>query len=52
MVTKSNDFTGPGIGVVYTNRNIFKGGENLKIKANAGYEKQFYSGDKKGASSL
>lgn len=51
-VTKSNDFTGPGIGVVYTNRNIFKGGENLKIKADAGYEKQFYSDDKKGASSL
>lgn len=51
-VTKSNDFTGPGLNVNYTNRNIFKGGENLNIKALFGYEKQFYKGDKGGLSSL
>lgn len=40
-VTKSNDFAGPGIGLVYGNRNIFKGGENLSLETNFGYEKQF-----------
>lgn len=41
MVTKSNEFTGPRIGATYTNRNIFKGGEDLRIEPNFGYEKQF-----------
>lgn len=40
-VTKSNDFTGPGIGATYVNRNIFGGGENLNIDMDFGYEKQF-----------
>jgi len=40
-VTKSNEFTGPRLGAVYTNRNIFKGGEDLKIEPNLGYEEQF-----------
>jgi len=51
-VTKSNDFTGPGLGVTYTNRNIFKGGENFSVNGTFGYEKQFYKGEKIGASSL
>lgn len=51
-VTKSNDFTGPGVELAYTNRNIFKGGENFVVKGNLGYEKQFYKGDKAGSSSL
>ncbi len=51
-VSKSNDFTGPGIGFTYTNRNIFKGGEIFNIKGDFGYEKQFYKGNKIGSSSL
>lgn len=50
-VTKSNDFAGPGLGVTYVNRNIFKGGENLNVDVNIGYEKQF-SGESKGTQSL
>lgn len=41
MVTKSNEFTGPRLGATYTNRNIFRSGELLKIEPNFGYEKQF-----------
>jgi len=41
MVTKSNEFTGPRLGAIYTNRNIFKGGEDLKIEPKFGYEEQF-----------
>ena len=41
-VTKSNNFTGPNIGVVYSNRNLFKGGELLRISLNGGYEQQFF----------
>src|SRR5690625_3078174 len=41
MVTKSNEFTGPRLGAVYTNRNIFRAGEMLRIEPNFGYEKQF-----------
>ncbi|SHI72986.1 Outer membrane protein assembly factor BamA [Mesonia phycicola] len=52
FVTKSNNFTGPGIGLTYTNRNWFKGGEQLNISGNVGYERQFSSGDQSGLSSL
>lgn len=51
-LTKSNNFTGPGLGLTYTNRNIFKGGENFKAEADVGYEKQFSSGDNEGSRSL
>lgn len=40
-VTKSNEFTGPRMGASYTNRNIFKGGEDLVVEPKFGYEKQF-----------
>lgn len=40
-VTKSNGFTGPNLGVTYSNRNIFKGGVNFAAAVNIGYEKQF-----------
>lgn len=39
-VTKSNDFTGPSLGLTFTNRNLFKGGEVLNIKASGTYEVQ------------
>lgn len=50
-VSKSNNFTGPGLGFGYTNRNIFRGGENWSIEGNFGYEKQFGK-DSDGGSSL
>ena len=40
-VTKSNNFMGPNLGVTYTNRNTFKGGENFSANGNVGFEKQF-----------
>jgi len=40
-VTKSNNFTGPNVGLTYLNRNVFKGGENFSTTGNFGYEKQF-----------
>ena len=51
-VTKSNNFAGPGIGLTYSNRNIFKGGELFRLSTNFGYEKQFSSGGSEGSSSL
>jgi len=51
-VTKSNGFTGPGIGINYTNQNLFKGGERLSIDGNFSYEKQFHKGDGVGSSSI
>ncbi len=36
--TKSNDFTGPGIMVVFNDRNLFRGAENFSIRMNAGFE--------------
>jgi len=51
-VTKSNNFAGPGLGLTYTNRNWFKGGEQLNIRGSVAYEKQFSSGEQSGLSSL
>lgn len=51
-VTKSNNFTGPSLGTTYINRNLFKAGEQLRINASIGYERQFLSGDQDGLSSL
>jgi outer membrane protein insertion porin family len=39
-VTKSNDFTGPTLGLTFSNRNLFKGGETLNLKATGTYEVQ------------
>jgi len=41
-VTKSNNFAGPNLSVVYSNRNLFKGGELLRLSASGGYEQQFF----------
>lgn len=47
-VTKSNNFTGPNVGITYLNRNIFKGGELLRLNANTGYERQFFGSNADG----
>lgn len=39
--TKSSNFTGPALAMSYTNRNLFKGGEVLKITGEFGFESQF-----------
>jgi outer membrane protein insertion porin family len=46
-VTKSNSFAGPTLSIVYSNRNLFKGGETLNISANVGYEQQITNGSRK-----
>lgn len=39
-VTKSNNFSGPGLHLTYSSRNLFKGGETLNIITKAAYEFQ------------
>ncbi len=51
-VTKSNGFTGPGIAVTYSNRNLFRGGETLSITGSFAYETQISGGDNRGLSSI
>ncbi|WP_439132855.1 BamA/TamA family outer membrane protein [Polaribacter sp.] len=51
-VTKSNNFAGPTLGVTFSNRNLFKGGETLNITGTLGYETQVASGENSGLSSL
>ncbi|WP_228530278.1 BamA/TamA family outer membrane protein [Tamlana sp. I1] len=43
-VTKSNNFTGPAVAVSFLNRNLFKGGEVLKLSTKFSYESQFTRG--------
>lgn len=38
LVSKSNDFAGPGVELAYTNRNLFGGGEQLIVKTNGSAE--------------
>lgn len=51
-VTKSNGFTGPGILVSHTNRNVFNGGETFSVSANFSYESQLSSGSNSSLSSI
>lgn len=51
-VTKSNNFTGPSIALIYSNRNLFNGGEILDLTANAGYETQLHRKNEPGRNSL
>ncbi len=37
-VTRSNNFAGPGISTSFTNHNLLKGAESLKLGVNAAYE--------------
>lgn len=41
-VTKSNSFAGPNLSVIYSNRNLFQGGELFRLSLSAGYEQQFF----------
>ncbi|AGC78101.1 outer membrane protein assembly factor BamA [Nonlabens dokdonensis] len=50
-VTKSNDFTGPTLGVTFSNRNLFKGGELLNINATGTYEVQIAGNNEAGLTS-
>ncbi len=50
-VTKSNGFAGPYLAVVYSNRNLFKGGETFNITGRFGYELQVGGGNNQGLSS-
>ncbi len=52
-VTKSNGFSGPGLGLTFINRNLFKGGESLNISLDGAYEVQAGgSGSNSGSTSL
>lgn len=51
-VSKSNGFTGPGILLSHTNRNVFNGGETFSISANFSYESQLSSGSNSSLSSI
>lgn len=39
-VSKSNNFVGPNLNFEYLNRNLFKGGEALRLSTKVGYEAQ------------
>ncbi|OEJ98558.1 hypothetical protein A8C32_04970 [Flavivirga aquatica] len=49
--TKSSSFTGPALALAYTNRNLFKGGETIKITGKFGFETQAISNINNGLSS-
>lgn len=51
-VTKSNGFTGPGVQLTYSNRNLFNGGETFSITTNFAYESQLSSGSNSSLSSI
>lgn len=42
-VTKSNDYTGPNLKVIYRDRNFIHGAELFQVNANAGFETQLNS---------
>ncbi|WP_339756573.1 BamA/TamA family outer membrane protein [Algoriphagus aquimarinus] len=44
-VSKSNNFAGPALNLIYRNRNLFKGGETLNLTGRAGYEFQIAGGE-------
>ncbi|MFS4417590.1 BamA/TamA family outer membrane protein [Maribacter sp. 2307ULW6-5] len=52
LITKSNGFTGPGLGLTYTNRNLFRGGEVLSLSGNVSYATQLSPGDNSGLATI
>jgi outer membrane translocation and assembly module TamA len=44
-VSKSNNFVGPSLNFEYLNRNLFRGGEALRLSSKIGYEAQLNSGN-------
>ncbi|MCH7409274.1 BamA/TamA family outer membrane protein [Belliella sp. DSM 111904] len=51
-VSKSNNFAGPALNLVYRNRNLFKGGETLSLTGKFGFETQLAGGDLSGLNSI
>ena len=51
-VTKSNNFAGPHLALTYTNRNLFHGGEILKLTGKVGYEQQLSADSDVGNTSI
>ena len=51
VTTTSNNYTGPGIQLEYTNRNLFRGAEKLRLTGTGRYETQL-SGARKGLTSF
>jgi outer membrane protein assembly factor BamA len=50
LTTTSTNFTGPGLELRYTNRNLFRGAEQLRVSATGRYEQQL-TGSRKGLTS-
>ena len=50
-VSKSNNFAGPSLRSIYSNRNLFHGGELLQLSGHIGYETQITGGKNTGLSS-
>ncbi|HKL39431.1 MAG TPA: BamA/TamA family outer membrane protein, partial [Cryomorphaceae bacterium] len=50
LTTTSTNFTGPGLQLKYTNRNLFRGAEHLRLSATGRYEWQL-SGSRQGLTS-
>ena len=40
LVSKSNNFLGPGVDITYTNRNLFRGAELLEVSLTSSFETQ------------
>lgn len=51
-VSKSNNFAGPGLNLIYRNKNLFNGGETFNLRGKFAYEYQLGSGDREGLHSL
>ena len=50
-VSKSNNYVGPFLNVIYQNRNIFRGAELFQLTLNSGIETQLYNGQNKALNS-
>ncbi|MCH7414210.1 BamA/TamA family outer membrane protein [Belliella sp. R4-6] len=51
-VSKSNNFAGPALNLIYRNRNLFKGGETMNLTAKFAYENQIAGGQLSGLNSI
>lgn len=51
-VSKSNNFAGPALNLIYRNRNLFRGGETLNLTGKFAYENQVAGGQLSGLNSI
>lgn len=51
-ISKSNNFAGPALNLIYRNRNLFNGGETFNLTAKFAYEWQLSRGEVEGLNSL